>query len=62
MDTARLAKLNLTGGNIHTVALNGAFLAAQHNEDVSMRWLMEAAAGELQKLERPIKAGDLDYG
>ncbi|MDD1780469.1 ATP-binding protein [Enterovibrio sp. ZSDZ35] len=59
---ARLARLNLTGGNIHNVALNGAFLSAQHNEPVSMRWLMEAAAGELQKLERPIKAGDLDYG
>ena len=29
---------------------------------VSMRWLMEAAAAELQKLERPIKAGDLNYG
>ncbi|USH05398.1 AAA family ATPase [Grimontia kaedaensis] len=62
VNPARLAKLNLTGGSIHNVALNGAFLAAQHNESVSMRWLMEAAAAELQKLERPIKAGDLDYG
>ncbi|CZF81727.1 ATP-dependent zinc metalloprotease FtsH [Grimontia celer] len=62
VNPARLARLNLTGGSIHNVALNGAFLAAQHNESVSMRWLMEAAAAELQKLERPIKAGDLDYG
>ncbi|WP_281545476.1 ATP-binding protein [Grimontia sp. SpTr1] len=62
VNPARLAKLNLTGGSIHNVALNGAFLAAQHDEAVSMRWLMEAAAAELQKLERPIKAGDLNYG
>ncbi|WP_245621485.1 ATP-binding protein [Enterovibrio calviensis] len=61
IDPLRLAKLNLTGGSIHNVALNGTFLAAQHGEDVSMRWLMEAAAAELQKLDRPIKAGDLDY-
>ncbi|MFD2180471.1 ATP-binding protein [Veronia pacifica] len=59
---AHLAKLNLTGGNIQNVALNGAFLAAQHDQPVSMRWLMDAAAAELQKLERPVKAGDLDYG
>ncbi|MGF1767879.1 AAA family ATPase [Enterovibrio makurazakiensis] len=62
IDPVRLAKLNLTGGSIHNVALNGTFLAAQHDEEVSMRWLMEAAAAELQKLDRPIKAGDLDYG
>lgn len=62
VNPARLARLNLTGGSIHNVALNAAFLAAQHNETVSMRWLMEAAAAELQKLERPIKPGDLHYG
>lgn len=62
VDPARLARLNLAGGSIHNVALNGAFLAAKYDEPVSMRRLMEAAAAELQKLERPLKAGDLDYG
>ncbi|MCC4800621.1 AAA family ATPase [Enterovibrio norvegicus] len=62
VDPVRLSRLNLTGGSIHNVALNGAFLAAQHNEPVAMRFLMEAASAELQKLDRPVKAGDLDYG
>ncbi|PMN89776.1 ATP-binding protein [Enterovibrio norvegicus] len=62
VDPVRLSRLNLTGGSIHNVALNGAFLAAQQNEPVAMRFLMEAASAELQKLDRPVKAGDLDYG
>ncbi|OEE57668.1 AAA family ATPase [Enterovibrio norvegicus FF-162] len=61
VNPTRLSRLNLTGGSIHNVALNGAFLAAQHGDSVSMQWLMEAAAAELQKLDRPIKAGDLEY-
>ena len=55
LDLSRLAKFNLTGGNIHNVALNAAFLAAQEDVAVSMPLLLKAARTEFQKLERPAK-------
>jgi SpoVK/Ycf46/Vps4 family AAA+-type ATPase len=49
-----LAKLNLTGGSIHNIALNAAFLAAQAGSKVTMPLVLEAARTEFRKLERPI--------
>ncbi len=57
-DCNRLAKLNLTGGNIHNVALNAAFMAAQKKSPVSMPLLLNAARIEYKKLERPAKESD----
>ncbi|MCF6256969.1 MAG: ATP-binding protein [Gammaproteobacteria bacterium] len=57
-DCNRLAKLNLTGGNIHNVALNAAFMAAQKVSPVSMPLLLNAARIEYKKLERPAKDSD----
>ena len=53
-----LARLNLTGGNIHTVALNAAFLAAQGQTPVHMGSVLSAARVEMTKLERPVNEAD----
>ena len=52
LDYDRLARLNISGGNIHTIALNGAFLAAQNGQAVTMPLLLSAARTELRKLEK----------
>ncbi len=54
LDLPRLARLTLTGGSIHNIALNAAFLAAKAGEPVTMKRLLSAARTELQKLDRPI--------
>lgn len=59
LDFDRLARLNLTGGNIHNVALNAAFLAARANRSVTMPLIFEAARAEFGKLERLVSEADL---
>jgi SpoVK/Ycf46/Vps4 family AAA+-type ATPase len=61
LDYEQLARLNLTGGNIHTVALNAAFLAAKAGTEVSMPLVLSAARSELRKLERPINEAELRW-
>lgn len=58
VDYEQLTKLNLTGGSIHNVALNAAFLAAQTGSPVTMPLIYEAARAELRKLDRPVNEGD----
>jgi len=53
LDFARLARLNLTGGNIRNVALNAAFLAAHAGEPVGVSHIVRAARQEYAKLDRP---------
>jgi len=60
-DCERLAKLSLTGGNIHNVAINSAFLAAQENSPVTMPLVLNAARTEFRKLERPAKDSDFAW-
>ena len=52
MDWDRLAQLNVAGGQIRNIALGAAFLAADRNETVSMRHLVESAHAEYAKTER----------
>jgi hypothetical protein len=59
LDIDRLARLNLTGGNIRSVAINAAFLAAEASEPVGMHHVIRAARAEYQKLERPFSAAEL---
>ncbi len=59
LDFDRLSRLNLTGGNIHNVALNAAFLAAKANQPVTMPLIFEAARAEFGKLERLVNEADL---
>jgi hypothetical protein len=54
LDVAKLARLNVAGGNIHNIALNAAFLAADAGEPVRMSHLLRAARGEYAKLEKPL--------
>ncbi|MDJ0737535.1 MAG: ATP-binding protein [Nostocaceae cyanobacterium] len=58
LDFERLGRLNLTGGSIHNIALNAAFLAAQAGEAVTMQSVLAAARMEFRKLERPINEAD----
>jgi hypothetical protein len=58
LDHDRLARLNLTGGNIATVALNAAFLAAGEDSRVEMRHVLAACRNEYVKLDRPMNEAD----
>jgi len=61
LNVSRLAKFHLTGGNIHNVALNAAFLAAQEGGIVTMPLLLNAVRTEFKKLERPMKESDFRW-
>jgi hypothetical protein len=61
LDYDRLARLNLTGGLIHNVALNAAFLAAQNGTAVTLPLVLTAARAEFRKLDRPINEGDFRW-
>ncbi|MFZ1218006.1 MAG: AAA family ATPase [Chthoniobacterales bacterium] len=54
LDYERLARFNLAGGNIHNVALNACFMAADARSKVTMPLVLEAARAEFLKLDRPI--------
>jgi hypothetical protein len=58
LDHTRLARLNVTGGSIHNIALNAAFRAAQAGSPVTMPLILEAARTEFRKLEKPINEAD----
>lgn len=54
-----LARLAVTGGSIHNIALGASFLAARDGEEVTMARIVEAAREEFVKLDRPIN--ELDF-
>jgi hypothetical protein len=58
LDCDRLARLNLTGGAIHNIALNAAFLAAAENKPVTMQLVLDAARTEFRKAEKPVIEGN----
>jgi hypothetical protein len=61
IDCDRLAVLNFTGGHIHNVALNAAFLAAHRGSSITMPIVLEAARTEFRKLDRPINESDFKW-
>lgn len=61
LDYERLARLNLTGGHIHNVALNAAFMAAHAGTKVTMPIVLEAAKAEFIKLDRPLNEVDFRW-
>jgi SpoVK/Ycf46/Vps4 family AAA+-type ATPase len=61
LDYDRLARLNLTGGNIQSIALNSAFLAAESGQPVGMALLLDAARAEFRKLEKPVNEADFRW-
>jgi len=54
-----LARLNIPGGNIRSIALNGAFLAAEEDAPVRMAHLKRAAQSEYAKLEKPLTTAEI---
>jgi len=58
LDFERLARHNLTGGSIHNIAVNAAFLAAQAGTPVTMPLVLDAARAEFRKMERTINEAD----
>ena len=65
LDFDQLARLNLTGGSIHNIALNAAFLAASAPKTaeriVTMPLVLAAARAEFHKLEYPVNEADLRW-
>jgi hypothetical protein len=59
LDFEKLARLNVSGGNIRNIALGGAFLAAEADEPLGMEHLLAAARAELAKLEKPLSAAEV---
>jgi hypothetical protein len=59
LDLDAIARLELSGGSITTVAVNAAFAAAAANEPVRMANVAEAAQAELVKLERLIHGAQM---
>ena len=59
IDFARLARLGLSGGNIHSIALNAAFMAAARGTPLSQAMLLAAARTELRKLDKPVNEAGL---
>jgi SpoVK/Ycf46/Vps4 family AAA+-type ATPase len=59
LDPEKLGRLNVSGGNIRSIALNAAFLAADADEPVRMEHLLRAARSEYAKLEKPISETEI---
>jgi len=62
LDWERLGRMQLSGGNIRTIALGAAFLAASAAEPVSMTHVLTAARREYVKLEKPLTEAELGGG
>ena len=58
LDYERLARFSLSGGNIHSIALNAAFAAAGRGAPVSQPLIQAAVRTELRKLERPVNEAE----
>jgi hypothetical protein len=59
LDAARLARLNVAGGNIRNIALGAAFLAADEQRPVGMLHVLRMARAEYAKLERPLTDSEI---
>ncbi len=59
LDAARLARLNLAGGNIRNISVNAAFLAADDGTPVRMEHLLRAARSEYAKLEKTLTDAEI---
>src|SRR6266542_1637272 len=54
LELSLLSGLDLSGGNIKTIAINAAFLAAADDAPIGMTHVVRAAAREYVKLSKPI--------
>jgi SpoVK/Ycf46/Vps4 family AAA+-type ATPase len=58
LNSSLLAKLYMSGGNIRSIALNAAFLAAAQQSPVQMTHVLQATQLEAAKVERPISEAE----
>ena len=58
LEPSLLSRLDLSGGNIKSVAINAAFLAAAANVPIGMAHVARAAAREYVKLSKPISEAE----
>jgi ATPase family associated with various cellular activities (AAA) len=62
LDLDRLARFDVTGGAIHNIALNAAFLAAGTEEGVvTMPLILDAARTEFRKMDRFVNEADFRW-
>lgn len=59
LDFAKLARLNVTGGNIHNIALGAAFLAAEEATAIDMTRILAAARSEVAKYDRLLNESEI---
>jgi ATPase family associated with various cellular activities (AAA) len=59
LDPVLLAQLRVAGGNIRSIALNAAFLAADAGQPVRMTHVLAASRSEYVKLERQISPSEV---
>jgi hypothetical protein len=59
LDFGKLSRLSLSGGHIHNLALNAAFLAADEQKAVGMQHLRRAAEAEFSKLDKTLPLSEL---
>ncbi|MDJ0755369.1 MAG: AAA family ATPase [Ardenticatenaceae bacterium] len=59
LDWEKLAQLNVTGGNIRSIAVNAAFYAAAGETPVQMGHILRAARAEYDKLDRPLSGTEV---
>ena len=60
LDKKKLARLNITGGNIRNIALNAAFIAADQGVKIDISHISQAARSEYAKMEKPM--GNIESG
>ena len=59
LDYAKLARLNVSGGEIHNIVLRAAFIAARDHRSVSMADLLQATHLEYDKLGRNLPSAEV---
>ncbi len=59
LDAAKLAQLNVAGGNIRNIALHAAFLAAEDDGPLTMAHLLIAARGEYAKQGKSVTEAEI---
>ncbi len=59
LDYDALARLEISGGNIHNIALNAAFLAADEDTPVRMHQVLRAARREYAKIDKILPEAEL---
>lgn len=59
LDIDKLSRLNIAGGNIRNIALNGAFYAAHEKQPVQMRHIAMAVKNEYTKLEKNLSLNEI---